>query len=44
MNEPVGPTPEVARKNIVMAIVLTALVLLIAAGTIVVSLIYLHYD
>jgi hypothetical protein len=42
--EPVEPTGEVARKNIVLGIALALVALLIVAGTIVVSLIYLHYD
>ena len=42
--EPVGPTPNVARKNIRLGAVLFALALLIAAGAVVVTLIYLQYD
>ena len=41
---PVEPTPAIARKNIVLGVALFALALLIAAGAVVVSLIYLHYD
>ncbi len=43
-NEPVEPTGEVARKNVVLGIALTFVALLIVAGTVLVSLIYLHYD
>jgi uncharacterized membrane protein YqjE len=42
--EPVEPTGEVARKNIVLGLALTFVALLVVAGTVLVSLIYLHYD
>jgi hypothetical protein len=42
--EPVEPVGEVARKNVTLALALIAIALLIAAGTIVVSLVYLQYD
>jgi hypothetical protein len=41
---PVEPTPEVARRNVKVALALLGLAVLIAAGSIVVALIYLHYD
>jgi hypothetical protein len=41
---PVEPTPEVARQNVRLAIALLGLAVLIAAGSIVVALVYLHYD
>lgn len=41
---PVEPTPELARKNIALALVLVGVAVLIAAGAVVVSLIYLHYS
>jgi hypothetical protein len=41
---PAEPTAEVARKNMLLGIALFAIALLIAAGAVVVSLIYLHYD
>ena len=41
---PVEPTPELARRNVVLALELLGLALLIAAGSIVVALVYLHYD
>jgi|1186.fasta_scaffold06062_3 hypothetical protein len=41
---PVDVTPEIARKNVVLGVALFGLALLIAAGAVVVSLIYLHYD
>jgi hypothetical protein len=44
MNEPVGPTPEIARKNLVLGFALLGFALLIAAGSVVVALVYLHYD
>jgi hypothetical protein len=44
MNEPVEPTPEIARKNIALALGLFVLALLIAAGSVAVALIYLYYD
>jgi hypothetical protein len=44
MNEPVGPTPEIARRNIALALALLGVSLLIAAGAVVVALVYLHYD
>ena len=42
--EPVGPTGELARKNILLGVVLFAIALLIAGGAVLVSLIYLHFD
>jgi hypothetical protein len=42
--EPIGPTPELARKNIVLGIALFAIALLIAGGAVLVSLIYLQFD
>jgi hypothetical protein len=42
--EPVGPTGDVARKNIVLGVALFAIALLIAGGAVLVSLIYLHFD
>jgi hypothetical protein len=41
---PVDVTPELARKNVRLGIALFVLAMLIAAGAVVVSLIYLHYD
>jgi hypothetical protein len=41
---PVEPTPEVAQRNVRVALALLGLAVLIAAGSIVVALIYLHYD
>jgi hypothetical protein len=41
---PVEPTPEVAKQNVRLATALLGLAILIAAGSIVVALIYLHYD
>jgi hypothetical protein len=43
-NEAVGPTPEIARKNIVLGFALLGVALLVAAGAIVVALVYLQYD
>jgi hypothetical protein len=47
MPEPITPveaTPEVARRNVRVALALLGLAILIAAGSIIVALIYLHYD
>ena len=44
MTEPVGATPEIARKNVVLGLALLGIALLIAAGSVVVALVYLHYD
>ena len=41
---PVEPTPEVAQRNVRIAVALLGLAIIIAAGSIVVALIYLHYD
>ena len=41
---PVEPTPEVAQRNVRVALALLGLAVLIAAGSILVALIYLHYD
>jgi len=42
--EPVEPVGDVARKNVMLGIALLVAVLLVVAGTVAVSLIYLHYD
>ena len=42
--EPVEVTPELARKNVLMGWALLGISLLIVAGTVAVSLIYLHFD
>jgi hypothetical protein len=42
--EPVEPTPELARKNVVLGLALFGISLLMAAGAVAVSLIYLHFD
>jgi len=41
---PVEPTPEVTKSNVTLALSLLGLAILIAAGSIVVALVYLHYD
>jgi hypothetical protein len=41
---PIEPTPEVTRRNVTLALALLGLAILIAAGSLVVALIYLHYD
>jgi hypothetical protein len=43
-SEPVEPSPELAHKNVVLGLALLGVALLIAAGAVVVSLIYLHYS
>jgi hypothetical protein len=42
--EPVEPTREVARKNVVLALALAGISLLLAGGAVLVSFIYLFYD
>ena len=42
-NEPVGPTPELAAKNVRLGIALLVLSLLIAGAAVAISFIYLHY-
>ncbi len=47
MPEPITPvesTPEVARRNVTLAVGLLGLAVLIAVGSIVVALVYLQYD
>jgi len=41
---PMEPTPEVGRRNVRLPLALLGLAILIAAGSIVVALVYLHYD
>jgi hypothetical protein len=41
---PVEPTLEVARRNVGLAVALLGLAILIAVGSIIVALVYLHYD
>jgi hypothetical protein len=43
-NEPVAPTPEIARKNVLLGAALLGIALLIAAGAVIVAFVYLHYD
>jgi hypothetical protein len=42
--EPIDPTGEIAKRNLVLAASLGAIALLIFVGSIVVALIYLQYD
>ena len=42
--EPIEPTGEVARKNVVLALALVGIALLLAGGAVLVSFIYLLYD
>ena len=42
--EPIGPTGDLARKNVLLGAVLFAIALLIAGGAVLVSLLYLHFD
>jgi hypothetical protein len=42
--EPVEPVGDVARKNIVLGLALLGIALLIVAGAVIVSLVYLQYD
>jgi hypothetical protein len=41
---PVEPVGEVARRNVLLGWVLFGVALLIVAGSILVALIYIHYD
>lgn len=41
---PVEPTPELARRNMILGFALFGLALLIAGGAVAVSFIYLHYS
>jgi hypothetical protein len=41
---PVDVTPEIARKNIRLGVALFVLALLVAAGAVVVALVYLQFD
>jgi hypothetical protein len=43
-NVPIEPVGEVARKNVKLALALTAIAALIVVGTVIVSLVYLQYD
>jgi hypothetical protein len=43
-SEPVEPTGEIARRNVMLGLALLAVAFLIAAGAVIVSLVYLHYD
>jgi len=40
----VWPTPKLARKNIALGLALLGVALLIAAGAVVVALVYLQFD
>jgi hypothetical protein len=42
--EPIDPTGEIAKKNVRLGIALAVIAVLIAAGAVIVSLIYLHFD
>jgi hypothetical protein len=43
-NEPVEPVGEIARRNVALGLALLGVAILMVAGTIIVSLVYLHYD
>ena len=43
-NPPAEPSPAVARRNVFLGLGLFAVVLLIAAGAVLVAFVYLHYD
>jgi hypothetical protein len=42
--EPVEVTPEVARKNVTLGLALFGIAILIAAGAVLISFIYLQFD
>ena len=41
---PVETSPEVARRNVTLAVALLGVVLLIAGGAVLVAFVYLQYD
>jgi hypothetical protein len=41
---PVETSPEVARRNVTLAVALLGVALLIAAGAVLVAFVYLQYD
>jgi hypothetical protein len=41
---PIETTPEVARRNVALAVSLLGVALLIAAGAVVVAFVYLQFD
>jgi hypothetical protein len=43
-NLPVEPVGEVARKNYMLALALASIAALMVVGTVLVALVYLHYD
>jgi hypothetical protein len=43
-NEPVEVTPELARKNVLLGWALLGIAILIAAGAVGISFLYLHFD
>ncbi len=43
-NLPVEPVGDVARKNVRLALALTAIAALMVVGAVLISLVYLHYD
>jgi hypothetical protein len=43
-NLPVEPVGEIARKNVRLALALTAIAALMVVGAVLISRVYLHYD
>ena len=43
-HDPIDPTGDVARRNIVLGLALLGIAIMFAAGAVIVSLIYLQYD
>ena len=43
-SDPVDITPELARKNVILGWSLLGIAILIAAGAVAISFIYLHFD
>ena len=41
---PMEPTAEVAKRNVALGLALLGVSILIAAGSVVVALVYLHFD
>jgi hypothetical protein len=43
-SDPVESTPEVARKNVILGLALLGIAILMAAGAVVISFLYLQFD
>jgi hypothetical protein len=43
-SDPVDATPEIARKNVILGSALLGIAILIAAGAVLISFLYLQFD